>query len=127
MKGALWTVLGVLGLFWSALAWFIYSLAGAGGAAVVRVTRWLDIDPSTTQWLADGLSVAGGVAQWLVVFGWLLGVVVLGTVGWLATRADDAVRKASRHAEMAYGSPALEGELRYKKVSETSRTDGKTG
>jgi uncharacterized membrane protein YhaH (DUF805 family) len=127
MKGALWWVLGVLGLIWSALAWFIYSLAGAGGAAVVSVTRWLDIDPSATQWLADGLALAGGVAQWLVVFGWLFGVVILGIIGWVAGRAETAVRKASLHAEMAYGEPALEGEIHYKKVSETSRTDGKIG
>jgi uncharacterized membrane protein YhaH (DUF805 family) len=127
MKGALWTVLGVLGLIWSALAWFLYSLAGAGGAAVVGVTRWLDIDPSSTQWLADGLSLAGGVAQWLVGLAWVLGVIVLVMIGRLAARANAAVLQASRHAEMAYGEPALEGELRYKKVSETSRTDGKIG
>lgn len=127
MKGALWTVLGVLGLIWSALAWFLYSLAGAGGAAVVGVTRWLDIDPSSTQWLADGLSLAGGVAQWLVGLAWVLGVIVLVMIGRLAARANEAVLQASRHAEMAYGEPALEGELRYKKVSETSRTDGKIG
>lgn len=127
MKGALWGILGVFGLIWSALAWFFYSLAGAGGAAVVGVTRWLEIEPSTTQWLADGLSMAGGVAQWLVVLGWLLGMIVLVAIARLAARAETAVRTASRHAEMAYGGPALEGELRYKKVSETGRTDGKTG
>ena len=127
MRTALWTVLGVLGLIWSALAWFFYSLAGAGGAAVVSVTRWLDMDPSTTQWLADGLAMAGGFAQWLVVFGWVLGLVVLGLVGWVAGRTNEAVRQASRHAEMAYGEAAVEGEIRYKRVSETGRTDGKIG
>ena len=127
MKSALWTVLAVFGLIWSALAWFFYTLAGAGGAAVVSVTRWLDIDPSTTQWLADGLSMAGGVAQWLVVFGWLLGITVLGLVGWLAGRANEAVRQTSLHAEMAYREAPLEGEFRYKDVSETSRTDGRNG
>ncbi len=126
MKGALWAVLGVLALIWSALAWFIYSLAGAGGAAVVGISRWLDIDPSTTQWLADGLSLAGGVAQWLVGIGWLMGIIVLAVVARLAARAEDAVRTASRHAEMAYGEPALEGELRYKKVSEARPVDRST-
>ncbi len=127
MKGALWAVLGVAGLIWSALAWFIYSLAGAGGAAVVGITRWLDIDPSATQWLADGLSLAGGVAQWLVGIAWAIGVIVLFVIGRLFSRANEAVLQASRHAEMAYGEPALEGEVRYKKVSETGRTDGKAG
>lgn len=119
MKSALWMVLGVLGLIWSALAWFFYSLAGAGGAAVVGVTRWLEIEPSTTQWLADGLSLAGGVAQWLVVLGWLLGIIVLAVIARVVAKANEVVVTASRHAEMAYGEPALEGELRYKKVSPT--------
>lgn len=127
MKAALWTVLGVVGLIWSALAFLVHSLAGAGGSAVVAVTRWLGIDPSTTQWLADGLAMAGDVAQWLVVFGWALGVGVLGFVGWVVGQADRGVLKASQHAEMAYRDAPLEGEFRYKKVSETSRTDGKTG
>ena len=127
MRSALWIVLAVLGLFWSAVAWFVLLVAGAGGAVVVGVTRWLDLDPSATQWLADGLSMAGGLAQWLVVFGWALGMVVLGLVGWVAGRANEAVRQTSRHAEMAYGGAAVEGEIRYKKVSETGRSDGKTG
>lgn len=127
MKTGLWAVLGVLALIWSALAWFIWSLAGAGGAAVVTVTRWLELDPSATQWLADGLSLAGGAAQILVALAWLLGMVVLAIVARLAHKAEDAVRTASRHAEMAYGGPALDGEIRYKKITETGRTDGKIG
>lgn len=127
MRGGLAILLGILAVIWSALAWFVWSLAGAGGAAVVAVTRWLEIDPSATQWLADTLSLAGGVAQWLVAFAWLLGMLVLGVAGRLASQAQDAVRKASRHAETAYGEPAVEGEIRYKKISESSRTDGKTG
>lgn len=127
MRSGLWVLLGVLALIWSALAWFVWSLAGAGGAAVVAVTRWLEIDPSATQWLADTLSLAGGVAQWLVAFGWLLGMVVLAIVARLMSKAQEAVRMASRHAEMAYGEPAVDGEIRYKKISETGRTDGKIG
>ncbi|MCG2839361.1 hypothetical protein L6Q21_00020 [Sandaracinobacter sp. RS1-74] len=118
MRQVLWVVLAVLGLIWSALAWLFYSLAGAGGAAVVRVTRWFDADPSTTQWLADGLSLAGGLAQWLVVAGWLLGLAVLGLVAWLVNRAEKAVQQSNPYAEMAYREPALDGEIRFKKVSD---------
>lgn len=127
MKAALWGVLGVLALIWSALAWLFFSLAGAGGAAVVAVTRWLDLDPLTTQWLADGLALAGGAAQWLVGIAWGLGMAVLGAIGWMGGRAQDLARERAMNESFAYREPAIDGEIRDRKVSQKRPTDGKIG
>ncbi|WP_199555509.1 hypothetical protein [Sandaracinobacteroides hominis] len=126
MKNLIWAVLGVLGLAWSGLAWLLHGLAGAGGPLVVTLTRWFDLEPSSTQWLADGLSMAGGLAQWLVVAVWLLGAVVLLLIGWMSGRAIDSAEEAARQVnrERGYGAgPVLEGEFRSKTVT---RADGAT-
>lgn len=114
MKGLIWTVLGVLGLAWSALAWLAHGLAGAGGPAVVTLTRWFDLEPSSTQWLADALSVAGGLAQWLVIAVWLMGAILLVLMGWMGGRAIDSAEETSRQINRQRGyaaGPVLEGEF----------------
>jgi len=83
MKGFVWSVVGIAGLAWTGLGWALYSIAGSGGAAVVGMSRWLDLEPASTQWIADGFSMAGGIAQFLVVLVWLIGAGVLGLLAWL--------------------------------------------
>ncbi len=119
MKSALWAVLGFVALFWSLLAWAFHSLAASGGAAVVTVTRWLDIEPSTTQWIADGLALAGGVAQWLVVLVWLVGIGVLALLGWLVSQTAVPMAtfpggNASEHSSLG---PVIEGQVRDRTLS----------
>lgn len=119
MKRLIWTVLAVLGLAWSALAWLLHGLAGAGGPLVVTLTRWFDLEPSNTQWLADGLSMAGGLAQWLVIAVWLLGLGALALIGWGGGRAADSAAEAGRQMQRERGyamGPVLEGEIRAKTV-----------
>lgn len=120
MKRTMWGLLGGLGLIWSALGWMLYGIAGSGGPAVMAVTRWLDMEPARTQWLADGLAAAGGLAQGLVIAGWLLGLAVLGLIGWMGGRAGAEVAESGRRIEreraMREGA-VLEGEVRQKSVS----------
>ncbi len=123
MKQIIWAVLAVVGLFWSGFAWLVWALAGAGGRTVVTVSGWFDIDPSATQWLADGLELAGGIAQWLVVLVWVLGVIALVIAGWLAGRAQEAIVETSLREEILYREPAIDGEIRSRTVSPQNRPD----
>ena len=127
MKTLLWILVGLGALAWSLLAWLLYAIAGSGGAAVVSLTRWLEIDPASTQWIADTLSLAGGIAQWLVVLMWLLGMAVLGVVGWLGGQAAGAATAASRDAMRRAGAgvgPVIDGQVSEKSVApETGSVD----
>jgi hypothetical protein len=120
VRTLLWALLVGLALLWSLLAWAMHSLAGAGGAAVVTVSRWLQLEPSQTQWLADGFDLAGGAAQWLVVGVWLIGMALIAVLGWLGAQAGDGAMKMSR--EIAEGrrtslDSVIEGEVRERTVA----------
>jgi hypothetical protein len=127
MKGAVWGLFGFLAALWSLLAWLLHGIAGSGSAAVVTVSRWLDIEPSSTQWLADGLAMAGGLAQALVILAWLIGMAVLGLFGWMGSRAvdgvEDAGRELQRSAQVRGGGPVVEGEVTVRRVNPNARTD----
>ncbi len=120
MKGFLWGVVAIAGLAWTGLGWLFYTIAGSGGAAVVGVTRWLELEPASTQWIADGLSMAGGIAQWLVILVWLIGVGVLGLLAWLGSEAmnsaDAAVPRYRARADVDQAG-IIDDEVRDKKVS----------
>ncbi len=118
-------LLGIALLLWSGIAWLLYALAGAGSSVVVHVTRWLDLEPGTTQWLADGLAAAGGVAQWLVVFIWLLGAAAIGVVGWLLRQAVPVPLDSSGLGRPDPDGPVIEGEIGARRVSKTRPSDAK--
>jgi len=115
MKGAIWGLFGFLAALWSLLAWVLHGVAGSGSAAVVTVSRWLDVEPANTQWLADGLAMAGGFAQALVVVAWLVGMAVLGLFGWMGSRAVDSVEdvglELQRSAQVRGRGPVVDGEF----------------
>lgn len=111
MSRLMWIIALVLGLSWSGLSWMLFRLAGAGGATVVAITRWLEIEPSTTQWLADGLDLAGGVVQLLVVLVWLVGLSVMGICLWLVRKIGVVASEANPRTDVAYGQTTVEGEI----------------
>ncbi|MBS3960698.1 MAG: hypothetical protein KGZ61_02515 [Sandarakinorhabdus sp.] len=120
MKGLLWTVVAVAGAAWTGLGWLLHSLAGSGGAAVVSVTRWLQLEPASTQWIADGLSLAGGIAQWLVILVWLIGAGALGLLAWIGSKAVDGSTAATSRFPLSGGNgraQVIDGQVRDKKVS----------
>ena len=127
MKRLVWTLVGLAALVWSGLSWGLHALAGAGSPAVVRLTRWLEMEPESTQWLADGLAMAGGLAQVLVLIGWAIGMAALAGVGWLAARAADEVAATGaaagrRRAGSARG-PVIDGEVRDRHIADSSVSD----
>jgi hypothetical protein len=124
MKQIMWGLLGVAAILWSLLGWFLHALAGSGSAAVVTVTRWLELDPASTQWIADTLALAGGIAQWLVILIWLMGLGLLGALGWLGGRAGDAMEdfsKADSGVDVTTNRPprgqTIDGSIRDKTLS----------
>jgi hypothetical protein len=86
----------------------------------VRLTRWLEMEPESTQWLADGLAMAGGLAQVLVLVGWGIGLAALAGVGWLAARAADGVEAAGRTRRTAGRGPVIDGEVRDRHIADSS-------
>lgn len=120
MKGLFWTMVVLAGLAWTGLAWLFHAIAGAGGAAVVRVTRWLDLEPAGTQWIADAFSVAGGIAQWLVVLVWLIGAGALGLLAWLGSQAMNGAAPAMHRGRGQAGhdkARVIDGEVRDRTLS----------
>ncbi len=110
MRPLLAVVAAVLALLWSGLFWLLWRLAGAGGAGVVAVTRWLELEPSTTQWLADALDMAGDLLQFVVVLVWLIGLLVLAIALWLLRKMGEAIEADDPRAA-AYGQRVVEGEI----------------
>ena len=115
MKGAIWGVFAVLAALWSFVAWLLHGLAGAGSAAVVTVSKWLGIDPSQTQWLADGLGAAGWLAQAVVILIWLMGMGLLALFGLMGSRAasgmEEIGQELRRDAQVRGSGPVIEGEV----------------
>lgn len=129
MKAAIWGFFALLAALWSLLAWLLHGVAGAGSAAVVKLSKWMGIDPSQTQWLADGLGAAGWLAQGVVVLLWLIGMGVLGLFGVMGARAisgaEELGEELRRSAEVRGGGPVVEGEIAVRRVDPArARDDG---
>ncbi len=119
MKGAILWLMALAGLLWSGLGWLLFSVAGSGGAAVVAVTRWLGFEPSSTQWLADGVAAAGGLAQILVVAAWAVGMTALVAIGLLAGRAAKSAARLQTELDRQRGyraGPILDGEVKERSI-----------
>lgn len=99
-------VLVLLGLMWTLVLGALFLLAGAGSVVVVQVTRWLDLEPASTQWLADGLDAAGAIARWLFAIVWALGVAMLVAVGRLLARVRPPAPDRARGAPGS-GAPGV--------------------
>jgi hypothetical protein len=129
MKGAIWGFFALLAALWSGLAWLAHGLAGSGSAAVVRVSKWMGIDPSQTQWLADGLAAAGWLAQGIVVLLWLMGMGLLLLFGWMGSRAasgmEDIGDELRRDDRVRGQGPVVEGEVAMRRMDPVpARDDG---
>lgn len=67
----------VAAVLWSLVAFGLFHLLADGGALLVALTRWLELDPAATQWFADSLSEAGSPGAGLALTIWGAGLVVL--------------------------------------------------
>ncbi|MGL6044033.1 MAG: hypothetical protein ACRC1J_08930 [Sandaracinobacteroides sp.] len=129
MKTAIWGFFGLLAALWSGFGWLLHGIAGSGSAAVMTVSRWLDIEPGNIQWLADGLAMAGGLAQGLVILFWLMGMGLLLMFGWMGSRAADGVedmgrelgRELGRDGQVRGTGPVLDGEVQSRTVERERR------
>lgn len=110
MRPLAWILGAGAAALWSGFGWLLYRLAGAGGGAVVAVTRWLEIEPSATQWLADGLDMAGGILQAIVVLLWLAGILLLAAVFWLLGRVTGVADGGNPRDGTVYGPQAAHGQ-----------------
>jgi hypothetical protein len=129
MKGAILGFFALLAALWSGLAWLAHGLAGSGSAAVVTVSKWMGIDPSQTQWLADGLGAAGWLAQGVVLLLWLMGMGLLVLFGWMGSRAVDGAEalgtEMRRDAGVRGTGEVVEGEVAMRRVDPARvRDDG---
>jgi hypothetical protein len=115
MKGAIWGFFGLLAALWSLLAWLLHGIAGAGSAAVVTISKWMGIDPSQTQWIADGLGAAGWLAQAVVILIWLMGMGLLALFAMTGARAASGMEEIGeelrRDAQVRGGGPVVDGEI----------------
>jgi hypothetical protein len=115
MKAAIWGFFGLLAGLWSLLAWLLHGLAGAGSAAVVQISKWMGIDPSQTQWIADGLGAAGWLAQGVVILIWVIGMAVLGLFAVMGSRAvsgmEEIGEELRRDAQVRGQGVVVEGEV----------------
>lgn len=127
MKAAIWGFFALLAGFWSLLAWLLHGIAGAGSAAVVSLSKWMGIDPSQTQWIADGLAAAGWLAQAVVILIWLLGMGVLGLFGVMGSRAvsgmEEIGEELRRGADVRGGGPVVEGEVALRRMDPAQTQD----
>ncbi len=71
---------------WSGLTWLAWTIAGAGEASVVTISRWLGLNPSSTQWIAEAFALAGGIAQGLIALVWVAGLGVIALLAWAGSQ-----------------------------------------
>lgn len=125
MRPLAWGCFGMLALGWSALAWLLHAAAGTGSVAVVRVSHWLDIDPASTQWIADTMAFAGGVAQWFILLVWAIGLGVLVVLAMLASKTIGSVNDLAQQAEntrwgrIQPDNDTISGEITDKRITKT--------
>ena len=128
MKGLVWGLFGLLAALWSLFAWLLHGIAGAGGAAVTTVSRWLEIDLARTQWLADGLAMAGGLAQGLVIIFWLMGMGLILMFAWMGSQAVNNARalgeELQRDPAVRGGGEVLDGEVIEERVQPVRGLEG---
>jgi hypothetical protein len=113
MRMLVWSVVGVLLLLWSLLAWGAHALVGAGGDALVAGSgmlpgELLPVDPAQVGWLAGVLDGLAGFGQVLV---WVLWAIVavpllgLGLLGHGFAPALGTLWQARRGRAAATGAP----------------------
>ena len=86
MKKLLWPVIGFGLLVWSVLAWFVHSLIGWGGQLVASNADVVSPHPETVEWLSWFANSGSGIAEWLVLAVWALGVGLALLVGFAGQR-----------------------------------------
>lgn len=90
MRRPLAALLLAFAVGWSALLWFLVANAGQAAPAVVTLTRWLELEPQSTQWLADALAQAGTALRWLLGAVWIIGLAGLAAMARLSTAGTNA-------------------------------------
>lgn len=114
MMRIVWIVFAILGLAWTGLAVLLHDVAGSGAAAVVTISRWLQMEPSSTQWLADILHTAGGAVQLVVWLIWAVGIAGLVTIGRTIRRVQTEALNMADELERAQAmrrGPTIDGEV----------------
>lgn len=86
MKTLIWSLVALLVLLWSALAWAVHVLLGASGAVISGNADLLPVPPEMvelTSWLA---SAGAGVGEWLIIALWAIVSAVILASGFVLTR-----------------------------------------
>ncbi len=88
MRMLVWSVVGVLLVLWSLLAWGAHALVGAGGEVLISGSEMLPgellpVEPSQVSWLAGLLDGLAGLGQGIVWVVWALVAVLLLGLGLL--------------------------------------------
>jgi hypothetical protein len=86
MKTLIWTGTGIVVMLWSLLAWMLHGLVGLAGGTIASGTQLLSLEPMFAEWASWLASAGTGIGEWLVVALWAIGSIVLGTLGFIATR-----------------------------------------
>ena len=81
-------------LLWTAIAWGVASLLGAGGDALVSVGEYSSLSPAALQWLDHFLGVLAGLGKGLVFLVWLFVALVILVLGGLAQGFAPLLRTA---------------------------------
>jgi hypothetical protein len=86
MKKAVWAVIGLGLMIWSALAWFVHSLVGWGGALASGNADIVTPHAETVEWLSWLALFGTDVGQWIVIAVWVLGVLLALVLGFAGNR-----------------------------------------
>jgi hypothetical protein len=86
MKKLLWPVIGVFIVLWSGLAWVVHSLVGWGGHLVSSNADIVTPNPEAVEWLSWFAHSGSGIAEWLVIAVWALGVGLALLVGFASAK-----------------------------------------
>lgn len=122
MNRILALVTAVLALAWTGVVFLLTQILAAGGAGIVRVSRWLSIDPARTQWLADTLDTVTTPVLVVVWIGWAVGMVALVAVARLLALTlsevppDTRLQERGRAQEWGRPRATVEGEVTGKRI-----------
>jgi hypothetical protein len=95
MKKLVWGIIAIGIALWSGLAWLAYQIVGWGGHVASGNADILTPHPETVEWLSWLAIFGTGVAEWIVLAVWAIGVVIALALGALGGRLLPHVGKLS--------------------------------
>jgi hypothetical protein len=96
VKKLVWLLAAVAAALWSLMAWGAHALLGLGGNAISSNVDIVPVDPEIVEWLSWVSIFGANVGEWLVVAIWVVGMIAILGLGFIAAKLIGSRNAISR-------------------------------